>query len=171
MIDPVRRSLRWIGSAIVLAAAPLAAFSATEAAAQVPGMAMPGMPDMTGAAYPLTSELVANWAQSYPAILAASEAIGEQNNVPKGDDPVAALMAYAAVTGAMGQLNSLVAEHGFTDYGQWLGVTLSVIFSYAILEAPAEQKAMLLGMFGQTQENLDAVAANIDAVRTVTDNL
>jgi hypothetical protein len=169
MIDPVRRSLRWIGSALVLATAPLAALSATEAAAQVPGMAMPGMPEM--AAYPLTSDLVANWAASYPAILAATEVIGQQNNVPTGDDPVAALMAYAAITGAMDQLNSLVSEHGFTDYQQWLGVTLSVIFSFAILEAPADQQPMLLGMFGQPQENLDAVAANIDAVRTVTDNL
>ena len=63
MIDPVRRAVRWIGSAIVLAAVPMAALSATEAAAQAPPAAIPGMPNM-GEAYPLTPEL---GVESFPA--------------------------------------------------------------------------------------------------------
>ena len=71
----------------------------------------------------------------------------------------------------MAQLNDVVTGYGFEDYGQWISVMLSVIFSYTILEAPADQQVMLLGMFGQTQENIDAVSANLEAVAAVVENL
>jgi len=170
MFDPVKRSLRAVAFAFAIAALPAAALSVSEASAQVPGMAIPGMPDM-GEAYPLTPELVAAWAESYPAVFELSETLAAQYDVPAGETPAAGLAAYATVAGAMAQMNDVVTGYGFEDYGQWISVMLSVIFSYTILEAPADQRVMLLGMFGQTQENIDAVSANLEAVAAVVENL
>ncbi len=168
MIDRVQRLVRCAASAALIAAAPLGAFFPAEAMAQAPPM--PGIPTM-GEAYPLTSDLVVAFVNSYPAVMAASETLAQQYNVPEGEEPMAALAAFAMVTGALGELNAIVTEHGFEDYGQWVNVMFSVMFSYAVLEAPPEQQPMMLGMFGQTQENLDAVNANIDLVREFADNL
>jgi hypothetical protein len=168
MIDRVKQLVRWAASAAFLAVAPIGAIWSAEVLAQAP--AMPGMPTM-GEAYPLTSDLVVAFVNSYPAVLEASEALAQQYDVPAGEEPMAAMAAFAMVTGAVGQLNGIVAEHGFEDYGQWISVMFSVMFSYSILEAPADQQPMLLGMLGQTQENLDAVNANIDLVREFADNL
>ena len=172
MIDPVRRAVRWIGSAIVLAAVPMAAFSATEAAAQAPPAAIPGMPNM-GEAYPLTPELVAAWVESFPAVYTLSQNLAEEFNVPEGETPAAGLAAYATVTGAMGQMTGAVSEYGFTDYGQWINVMFSVLTAYALAseDIPPEAAAMMLATFGQTRENIDAVAANLDAVAALVDDL
>jgi hypothetical protein len=168
MIDRVKRIVRWTASAVLIAAAPMGALLPAEAAAQAP--VMPGVPTM-GEAYPLTSDLVVAFVNSYPAVMAASETLAQQYNVPEGEEPMAAMAAFAMVTGAVAELNGIVGEYGFEDYGQWISVMFSVMFSYSILEAPPEQQPMLLGMFGQTQENVDAVNANIDLVREFADNL
>jgi hypothetical protein len=49
----------------------------------------------------------------------------------------------------------------------------SVITAYALVseDIPAEAAAMILATFGQTQENLDIVADQVDAVAGIVDNL
>ena len=170
MIDRVKQFVRWTASAAFLAAAPIGAFLPAEAMAQAP--AMPGMPTM-GEAYPLTTELVAAWVESFPAVFALGQELGDEFDVPEGETPAAGLAAYATVAGALAQLNAAVAEFGFADYGEWLSVMLSVVTAFALVneDIPAEAAAMMLATFGQTQENLDAVAANLDAVAEIVDNL
>lgn len=161
MFDTVGRAIRRIGSAVLIAAAPLAALSVTQAAAQ-----FTGMPTET---YPLTPQLVASWAQSYPEVVALTEQLGAQYNVPAGDDPMTAIAGLGMVTAAMGQLNAAVAGHGFTDYAQWANVTMAVVFAYAVVAAPADQQGMLAAMFQVPQGNVDAVAAHRAAVEAVID--
>ena len=165
MIDSLKKSLRGAGAAMLLAVLPVGAMSVAPAVAQ-----MPGVPTM-GEPYPLTNELVLAWVESYPAVAALGETLEERYDIPEGEDAMAGLAALGAVNAAMAELNGVVTQYGFTDFSQWTNVMLSVIFSYSILEAPAEQQAMLMGMFQQPQGNLDAVNANIDAVRTLVDEL
>lgn len=170
MIDAVRRKARQLAAATLIAAMPLAAVTLTGANAQVP--AIPAMPTL-GEAYPLTPELVAAWVQSYPEVYAASQQLADRYDVPDADTPAAALAAYAMVTGAMAELNAIVGQYGFDDYGQWVSVMLSVVTAYALVseDIPANMMAMMMTQFGQTQENIDAVTANLEAVAAVVQNL
>jgi hypothetical protein len=174
MIDALKRWGRRAGAAALIAALPLTALTMSEAAAQAPAApaGVPGMPAM-GDAYPLTPDLVAAWVESYPAVYEASQQLADQYDVPAGDTPAAGLAAYATVAGALAQLNDIVGQYGFSDYGEWVNVMLSVITAYAIVsqDIPANAAAMMLATFGQTQDNLDAVTANLDAVANVVGNL
>ena len=164
MINSVKRLLRGLGSALVIVILPVGALSVAPAAAQE---AVPGIPE----AYPLTPELVAAWVESYRHVEEVGTAPDVQFGIAEGADPMAGLAALGVATEAMAQLNTAVAQYGFDDFQQWTNVMFSVVFAYAILDVPAEQRAMMLQMFQQTQENLDAVGANIDAVRNLVENL
>ncbi len=169
MIDALRRVVRTVGTVVLIAAAPMGVFSISQATAQIPGLPA-GMPTLGGEPYPLTSDLVLAWAQSYPSVIELTDQLDAQYNVGGADDPMAAMAGLGAVAAAMSQLNAAVATYGFTDITQWTNVMLAVTFSYAIVSAPTDQQAMLMGMFAQPQSNLDAVSANLDAVAAVIDN-
>jgi len=166
MTTSILRSLRNLSAAILIAAAPIAM---APAIAQAPPGAVPGIPTF-GEPFDLTSALVLAWVESYPSLLAYGETL-EDVDLPEGNDPMAAFAAYGTVLEYRAQLDSMVAQYGFTDFEQWTNVMFSVIFAYSILDAPADQQAMLMGMFQQTQENLDAVNANYDLVQNLVDNL
>ncbi|MHA1560052.1 MAG: hypothetical protein ACTSWI_05200 [Alphaproteobacteria bacterium] len=164
MTMSISRSLRSLGAAILIAAAPVAL---APAFAQVP--AVPGLPTM-GEAYDLTPELVLAWVESYPSLSAYGETL-EGVDVPEGDDPMAAFAALGTVLEYKAQLDATVAQFGFTGFEQWTNVMFSGVFADALLDAPVDQQALLMGMFPQTQANLDAVSANYDLVQNLVDNL
>ncbi len=167
MIETVKRAVRALASGVVIAVLPIGGMAVAPAVAQD---AIPGMPDM-GDSYPLTPDLVIAWVESYPAVQELAESLSDEFDVPEGDDPMAGLAALGAAQGAMSRLNGVVGDYGFDDFSQWTNVMFSVVFSYSILEAPAEQRPMLIGMFNQTQENIDAVAEHQDAVGDLIDSL
>lgn len=167
MIEKMKRAVRALASGVVIAVLPIGGMAIAPAVAQD---AIPGLPDM-GESYPLTSDLVIGWVESYPAVQTLGETLSEDLEVPEGEDPVAGLAALATVTGAVDQLNAVVQGYGFEDFSQWTNVMFSVVFSYSILEAPAEQQPMLIGMFNQTPENLEAVSAHADAIGELLDSL
>ena len=171
MTSSLRRKLRGFGTAIAIAVLPIGAFSILPAAAQVPA-GIPGIPNM-GEAYPLTPELVAGWVESFPSVYALSEELADRFDVPEGETPAGGLAAYANVAGAAAEMNAAVVQYGFEDYGQWINVMFSVITAYALVSEglPPEAAAMMLTAFGQTQENLDAVADQLEAVAGIVDNL
>lgn len=167
MIKTTFRTVRAAGLALAIAALSITGLTTAPATAQD---AMPGMPNM-GDPYPLTADLVIAWVESYPDVVALSESLEDEFDVPEGEDPMAGLAALGMATEAMNQLNGAVTPYGFTDFQQWTDVMFSVVFSYSILEAPAEQRDMLLGMFNQPQANLDAVEVHMDAVAALVDSL
>jgi hypothetical protein len=166
MTKSIGRALRVLGAAILIAGGPI---TLAPAIAQAPAGALPGIPTI-GEAYDLTPELVLAWAESYPAMLAYRDTL-EGVDLPEGNDPMAAFAAYGAVLEYRAELDATVGKYGFTDFEQWTNVMFSVIFAYSILDAPADQQALLMGMFQQTQANLDAVSANYDLVQNLVDNL
>lgn len=168
MFDTTKRKLRMIASALLIATIPVSGLAVAPAMAQQP--AMPGMPDM-GDPYPLTSELVLAWVESYPTIVELTESLSEQYEVPEGDDAMGAIAAMGAVEAVMGQLNGTVGDYGFESWEQWTQVMFSVLYSYSILQAPAEQRAMMQGIFNQPEENIAVVEANFDTVAELVDNL
>lgn len=165
MTKSIRRSLRSVSGAILIAAAPIAL---APAIAQAPP-AVPGIPTF-GEAYDLTPELVLAWAESYATVFAYSQTL-EGVDLPDGNDPMAAFAAYGTVLEYRAQLDTTVGQFGFTGFEQWTNVMFSVIFAYSILDAPVDQQAMLMGMFQQTQENLDAVSVHQELVQNVLDEL
>lgn len=169
MVD-LTKKLRAVAAAILIGALPVGTLSVTGAVAQVPPGAMPGMPTM-GEPYPVTPEQVLAWVESYPALLILGQTLEDEFDVPAGEDPMAGFAALAAVTGAMAQLNAAVQDYGFADFEEWTNVMFAVVFAYSVLEAPAEQQAMLMGMFGVTEDNIAAVQVHQDAVRNLVDNL
>jgi hypothetical protein len=166
MTISIAGSLRALSAAIMIAAAPIAL---APAIAQAPADAIPGIPTF-GEAYDLTPELVLAWVESYPSLLEYGETL-EGVDIPEGNDPMAAFAAYGAVLEYRVQLDATVGQYGFTDFEQWTNVMFSVIFAYSILDAPIDQQAMLMGMFQQTQENLDAVSVHREAVQNLLDEL
>ena len=166
MTISISRSLRSLGAAVLIAAAPIAL---APASAQAPAGAIPGLPTM-GDVYDLTPELVLAWVESYPSLLAYGETL-EGVDVPEGDDPMAAFAAYGAVLEYKAELDANVAQYGFDSFEQWTNVMFSVIFAYAILDAPVDQQPALMGMFQQTQENLNAVSVHREAVQNLLDAL
>lgn len=168
MFDTTKRKLRMIGSALLIATIPVSGLAVAPAMAQAP--AMPGMPDMSEP-YPLTSDLVLAWVESYPEIVALTESLSEQYEIPEGEDAMGAIAAMGAVEAVMDQLNGAVGDYGFESWEQWTEVMFAVVYSYSILQAPAEQRAMMLGIFNQPEENLAVVEANMQAVADLVENL
>jgi hypothetical protein len=135
----------------------------------------------------LTSDMVENFIKSYPQVKADAEAIGKKYNI-EGGSGTDSWGAWVTATGAWGELNGAVTPYGFTDFQQWLQVTMTVAKAYAFAESgggvdaamsqaideiknnpdiPEAQKEMLLN---QMQGSMTAVAGmrpsqeNVDAV-------
>lgn len=135
----------------------------------------------------LTGDMVENFIKSYPQVKADAAAIGKKHNI-QGGGGADGWGAWMAASGAWGELNGTVTPYGFTDFQQWLQVTMTVAKAYAFAESggeadsamsqaideiknnpniPEAQKEMLLK---QVQGSMAAVAGvrpsqeNIDAV-------
>lgn len=142
-----------------------------------------------GADVELDTGMVESFIASYPAVKEAAATIGAKYGLSTDGDATSTWGAWMGATGAWGELNGIVAEHGFTDFAQWLQVTMSVAKAYAFAESGDEmdqgmadalaaiqndpnlsdaQKEM---MIQQLQASMGAVAgvkpseANIEAVK------
>lgn len=168
----IGRSLRNAAAAILIAALPAATMApALAQAPAMPGGAMPGMPTLGGEPFPLTQAFIEGWVESYPDVLEATEALEDQYDVPEGDDPAAGMVALAAYADAMAQLNGVVTPHGFANFQEWIDVMFAIMYSYAMLQAPPEARAMMAGMLPTTPENIALVEANAELIGNVVDNM
>ena len=166
MFEGIRKALRGLGAAAMIAIVPVSMTVLAPSLAQAQAPAL-GVPDM-GEPYPLTPTLVAAWVESYPVLLALSETL----DIPAADgDGVGGFATLGMSVAAVAQMNAVVIQYGFDDFEQWVAVMLSTVFAYSVLQAPADQQPMLMGMFQQTQNNLDAVNANFANVSNLVDNL
>ncbi len=168
----IGRSLRNAAAAVMIAALPVATLAPAMAQTPaMPGGAMPGMPTLGGDPFPLTQALIEGWLESYPAVLEASESLEEEYDVPEGEDPAAGMVALAVYADAMGELNGVVTPYGFANFQEWIDVMFAIIYSYAMVQAPPEARAMMAGMFPTTPENIALVEANADLIAAVVDEM
>jgi hypothetical protein len=138
---------------------------------------------------PLDTSLVEAFIQSYAAVKNAAETIGAKSGLDTDGDASSAWGAWMGATGAWGELNGLVTSYGFSDFGHWLQVTMTVAMTYAFAESggaidqgmaealdaitnnPQLSDAQKEMMLQQLQASMGAIAgmqpsqANLDAVQ------
>jgi hypothetical protein len=144
MLSPVlpragEREERAMASRLVSKAFALALMGAVGSG--VPCGLMLGVPPalaQMGADVELDTGMVESFIASYPAVKEAAETIGAKYGLSTDGDATSAWGAWMGATGAWGELNGIVAEHGFTDFAQWLQVTMSVAKAYAFAESGDE---------------------------------
>jgi hypothetical protein len=100
----------------------------------------------------LDASLVDAFIRTYPEMKSAAEAIAARYDVDTGGDP-SALAALMTATEAWGELNGVATANGFSDFGHWLQVTISVARAYGFAESGA---AVDQGM----AEALDAIRSD-----------
>lgn len=152
---------------------------AAPAQAQMPGMAIPGMPAMPGLGMfeptTLTDELVLNFIAGYPTITPALEEISARYDIPPGDDPAAAMAALAALNQAMGEMDAIVTPFGFTGFTQYSQVMMAILSAQAFADPAltAEQKTMMRQFMPPfmvpTDENVAVVAPHFAEIQAVLD--
>ncbi len=79
----------------------------------------------------LDAATVEAFIQSYPAVKDAAKTIGAKYGLSTEGDAQTAWGAWMAATGAWGDLNAIVTPYGFTDFSNWLQVTMTVATTYA----------------------------------------
>jgi hypothetical protein len=167
------RSLTRFGRvSLALAALAVPAGLAAPAQAQIPGMgAMPGMGMFMQ--IELTQQLIDNFIAAYPEVSPQLEALAEQNNIPAGDDPAAAMAAMMALTAAINQMNAIVTPFGFTDFAQYTSVlsAVSTGLAFANPTMTAQERAMMMQFIPPfmvpTEANTAVIAANYAALEAV----
>jgi hypothetical protein len=172
------RSLTRFGRvSVALAAIAVPAVLSAPALAQIPGMppgmAIPGMGMFTQ--IELTQQLIDNFVAAYPVAGPQLEALGEQNNIPAGDDPAAAMAAMMALTTMFNQMNAIVTPFGFADFTQYTQVLSAIQMSLAFGRPgmTAQERAMMMQMIPPfmvpTDANVAIVTANYAALEAVLD--
>ncbi|HET7714333.1 MAG TPA: hypothetical protein VFK86_01785 [Bauldia sp.] len=127
------------------------------------GFGVPGAPVVgstpalaqMGADVELDSGLVEAFIASYPEIKDAAQTIGAEYGLSTDGDATSTWGAWMGATGAWGELNGIVASHGFTDFPQWLQVTMSVAKAYAFAESGDEMDQGMADALDEIRNNPD----------------
>jgi hypothetical protein len=162
-----------------VAALALLGAAALPAHAQLPNMAIPGMPGIPGmemfTPIALTDDLVLNFIAGYATITPALEAVSERYNVPAGDDPAAAMAALGALNQAMAEMDGIVTPFGFTGFSQYSQVMIAVMGAQAFADPTlTEQERTMMRQFMPpfmlpTDENVAVVAPHFAEIQTLID--
>ncbi len=173
---------------IALVSAAVLALTAPSRAQLPPGMVIPGIPGIPAAPtvpqIMLTEPLVLGFIAGYPTISAGQESIRLRYNIPTANDPATAVAAMTAAAAAMAELNALVVPFGFTDFGQYSQVLISIYFAWAFADptmTPADRAQMAQGLAmaramgipmppEPPPENIALVAAHYAALDAVIDD-
>ncbi|HZP19976.1 MAG TPA: hypothetical protein VFB16_07170 [Bauldia sp.] len=132
-------------AALAIAALPLsAAVVAAPAAAQMPAMMQ---------SIPLTPAVIENFIRSYPAIKEAAPAIGKKYGIDGDDDSAAGWGAWMMATQAWGELNGMVQQYGFSDFGNWLQTTMSVAMAYSFAKEGPQMDTQMAEAIDQIKNN------------------
>ncbi len=113
----------------------------------------------------LNSDTVGRFVASFPEVRALSETLEQEFDVPRSDSATENLGAFMQYQGAMARMNSIVGQHGFSSFMDWMQVMSSVVSAYTFAREGGGVDDQMAQAIAQIESNPNLTEAQKNMMR------